>query len=358
MIPVRKNATMSFPSVWNLWSHATESVHWYDCSIHSHAIALAAIYLLWRLPWRWTYEDKLLKPPRKPEPSKRTKQDILEAPPSLLVSVASDSDGEDGDLVDSDDAALANACPDATPSERQRFFNARQRNMPAATKTLTHYLNWTMKHEDVAREHCSMIKSTGDRDLDIWTEVCAVAMKASGEVGDVVALPRVIRTHHIDGKSAGDLQGNRIFHIIPAQLDDTLANASTYALATALFIDKQLDRHGTERISVCMDVRAGKGWPNIHAMRQVPFMQQTTTLLLSLFPERLHKCLLYPVPSSFLWIWKMVSKVLEPVTRDKVCLLSGANKIAAIPPFEQMYEHMEKDVAHLLENSRVAAFKD
>jgi len=53
----------------------------------------------------------------------------------------------------------------------------------------------------------------------------------------------------------------------------------------------------------------------------------------------------------------MVSKVIDPLTKDKICLLSGPNKIVAPPPFDQMYEYMEESVAKLLEDSRIAAFK-
>jgi hypothetical protein len=89
----------------------------------------------------------------------------------------------------------------------------------------------------------------------------------------------------------------------------------------------------------------------------VPFMQQTTTLLLALFPERLHKCLLYPVPPSFLWVWNTISKVVDPLTREKICLMSGPNRIVSRPPFEQMFDHMDEDAAHHLEGSRVADFR-
>ena len=156
--------------------------------------------------------------------------------------------------------------------------------MPSAIKTLRHYVDCVMKHEEIAREHKIERNTSDDRDVDVWTEACAIAMKACGEVGDVT-LPRVIRSLQIDGVDATDLQDHRISYICPAQMDDKLAKTSTYALATALYIHKQLARGGLERITVCMDVRAGRGWPNIHAMHLMPFMKQSTTLLLSLFPE-------------------------------------------------------------------------
>lgn len=263
------------------------------------------------------------------------------------------------DATSADDA-LAKACPAATAAERKRFLAARQGNLSGATKSLQNYLQWHLKYVDVAIEHNIVRASTDDKDLDVWREACQVARKAAGEVCEE-PLPRVIRTHlrtnNGEDKPLVDKDGHRIIQIMPAQMDITLASSSTYAVAVALYLNLQLDREGEERIVVCMDVRAGQGWPNTHVVRLVPFMQQTTTLLLSLFPERLHRCLLYPVPPSFLWVWKTISKVVDPLTREKICLMSGPNKIVSPPPFEQMYEHMSEDAAHQLEDSRLADFR-
>lgn len=329
-----------------------QSIHFESRAVQSHALALFLIYFVYHYPWGWQNRDKLLQPPRKP------RRKFSDEASSVATSDSSTQTSMDDDSIQSDDA-LARACPAATTGERKRFLTARQGNVAAATKILTHYLQWHQKHVDVAIQHKIVRPMTQDKDLDIWTEACQVAMRASGETGEA-PLPRVIRTHTTnDGqaKPLVDKGGHRIIHIIPAQMNITLAKSSTYALAVALYLNLHLDREEEERIVVCMDVRAGQGWPNTHAVRLVPFMQQTTTLLLSLFPERLHKCLLYPVPSSFLWVWNSISKVVDPLTREKICLISGPNKIASPPPFEQMYEYMEMDVAHRLEDARVASFR-
>lgn len=334
------------------WNHAIQGIRFESHAVQSHALALFLIYFAYHYPWGWQNRDKLLQPPRKPG------RKLSDGASSVATSDSSTQTSIDDDSILSDDA-LARACPAATAAERKRFLASRQGNVVAATKTLTNYLQWHQKHVDVAIQHKIARSMTEDKDLDIWTEACQVAMKASGETGEA-RLPRVIRTHTTnDGvaKPLVDKGGYRIFQIMPAQMNITLAKSSTYALAVALYLNLQLDREAEERIVVCMDVRAGQGWPNTHAVRLVPFMQQTTTLLLSLFPERLHKCLLYPVPSSFLWVWNSISKVVDPLTREKICLISGPNKIASPPPYEQMYEHMEVDVAHHLEGARVASFR-
>lgn len=310
---------------------------------------------MYHYPWGWQNRDKLLKPARKDFRTPRRK--YSDSASSVATSDSSTQTSLDEESISTDDA-LATACPAATVAERKRFLTARQGNVAAATKTLTNYLQWHQKHVDVAVKYKIVRPTTNDNDLNIWTEACQMAMKACGETGDN-ALPRVIRTHlqkDGQGKPLVDKSGYRIIQIIPAQMDITLAKSSTYALAVALYLNLQLDREADERIVVCMDVRAGQGWPNTHAVRLVPFMQQTTTLLLSLFPERLHKCLLYPVPSSFMWVWNTISKAVDPLTREKIRLMSGPNKIASPPPFEQMYEHMDMDAAQHLEDARLAAF--
>lgn len=271
------------------------------------------------------------------------------------MATESDDDPSDDKSVDFVDQEIEKACPDATATERRRFLTARSRDVPATIKSLNHYLDWVRQHEEVARTNDITRITSDDPDHDIWIEVCRIAIKTTGEACEQ-PLPRVIRTHQLDGKAVVDATHRRIVHIIPAQMDDTLVSGSTYALATALYIDKLLDRAGDERITVCMDVRAGRGWPNVHVMRQIPFMQQTTILLLSLFPERLNKCLLYPVPPSFLWIWNVVKNCIDPLTRDKIILLAGPNKIEAPPPYDEMAEHMDEKIAKYLEHARVSKF--
>jgi CRAL/TRIO domain len=336
------------------WTYAVQNAkfQWHSSSFESF-LALFVIYFVWHYPWGYQNQDRLLQPSKHDYQKKRRSAGSGSSITTSDTATAS----LDDTVVDTEDA-LAKRCPSSTWAERKRFLKARQHNLAAATKMLQHYLQWHQKYIDVAMEHNITRTVTEDGDLDIWNEACQVAMKACGEDGEG-PLPRVIRTHlqsKDPSKPLVDKSGYRLVQIIPAQMDITLAKSSTYALAVALYLNLQLDREAEERIVVCMDVRAGQGWPNTHAVRLVPFMQQTTTLLLSLFPERLHRCLLYPVPTSFTWVWKTISKVVDPLTREKICLMSGPNKIASPPPFKTMYDCMDKDTAHQLEHERIAAF--
>jgi len=170
------------------------------------------------------------------------------------------------------------------------------------------------------------------------------------------ALPRLGRMYQIDADYARDKSGARILHFIPGQLDPKLADHITYALACALYVDRKLKRESHETLTVMIDVRGGFGWPNIMPHRQLPFIQTVTKLLLALFPERCNRCLLYPMPSSALWIWNLVKVWIDPVTSSRMCLLSGPATIRSTPPFSQMEEHLTIEMSHFIENKRQAAF--
>jgi CRAL/TRIO domain len=339
-----------------------------------HIYAMVAFFLLWVLSTGAAAEKQRLElssssscawhvTRRRNSASKDTKSfAVLEASASSLSSVSSESEDpmsrEESSISGlTNDELLVIELPEASSAERLRFLTARGGDVGRASKLLRHYLDWIKMHELIEHELKLDDLASGDDDVDLdhWNVACAIAIKACHEKCDV-SLPRVIRMYQQKDDPICDYHGNRIFHIIPALMDDTLVQTSTYALATALYLNRQLDRTSLERVTVCIDVRAGLGWPNIHAVRLVPFMKVTTMLLLSLFPERLEKCLLYPVPSAFLWIWNAMQRCLEPETKEKICLLSGVNKIESPPPMDQITKHLPPKVVEFLESSRRVRF--
>ena len=140
-------------------------------------------------------------------------------------------------------------------------------------------------------------------------------------------------------------------------MDNKLAKASTYTLAVAIYFDRLFDREKCEKVTICIDTRAGKGWPNTHAVRLIPFLKHSLKVLLDLFPLRLHKVLVYPVPSSFLCIWKTISKCMDPLTAKSVFVLQGVCKINAPLPVEKLSDHLGVEQLEHLEASRIASFK-
>jgi hypothetical protein len=345
----------------HLRGQATDYIQWHKVYLSFH-LTVGLLVFVWRL---LPSNNRLAPPPPSSPKSKSSSKKALnsnssslDAPPSHISCQSSTDDEESEDGACADYLLLEEKVPDATPPERLRFLKSSKGKVDGAAAALSKYIKWNKEHDDIAKALNIEPPSKEDSDVDYWKAACAVAIKAKGEDCTVI-LPRVIRVHQLeDGSDMCDDTGHRIFHLTPASMDDKLVKTTTYALAVALYLNRRCDRNGLERITVCMDVRAGKGWPNIHAARLVPFIKDTTRLLLELFPERLHRCLLYPVPPGFTWIWNIIKKAIHPLTRDKVCPLSGPNKIESPPPREQMLEHMSDEAADRLEKERVDSFNE
>jgi hypothetical protein len=245
----------------------------------------------------------------------------------------------------------------STLAERRRFLIANKNNLNGTIQQLRSYIEWKNNHIDKKIQ----IKSTGDKDYDIWVESSLTAMKiCDGEVENIV-LPRIIRTHSNSNSNSEqhyiDRDGYRTFCVTPALMDNNLAKGSTYTQAVAIYLDRCLDPSENEMITILFDCRAGTGWSNNHVMKLIPFLKHFLKVLPPLVPERLQKAIVYPVPYTFVYIWSMLSKGLDPTTSKRVCILHGQCKIVAPPPSEQMKLHLYEDHMEELESSRIAGFK-
>lgn len=378
---------------------------------HIHALLVLCLYVVLHY-WYWvsaaavTTGDSSVKALSSSSSSPNPSIILEGGPPSPIRTRSLQSRGGGGSSVDDDgmtmdddddstsafssskamedrEMALEKQVPDSTAAERQRFLTARKDDVNKAATNLQSYLDWKQQRTNYSRNNTKIdaVRPTLDRDYDLWVEACLEAMQASGEVGRNIVLPRVIRSYELKGEEAfpehhphhhrrrrsndeqqhqqqaRDRDGHRIFHIIPALMDDRLAKTSTYALATAIFVDKQFDRDNLEKITVCLDVRAGRGWRNLHAVKLVPFMRESLQLLLSLFPERLHKCIVFPLPPAFWYLWRMVAKCIDPKTRDKIIIATGKCTIDAPPPTEKLAVHLGGDASARLEAYRISCFK-
>lgn len=233
---------------------------------------------------------------------------------------------------------------------------------------LNHYLQWNNEHVKVKVENEIKFKPTRDQDYDLWVECCLTAMKISGEVGNIV-LPRIIRKVCWEEKISGgfedddrksdflDREGYRSLCIRPGLMDIKLAKASTYTLSVSIYLDRSCDRENLGKITLCVDVRAERGWPNTHVLRLIPFMKRSMKILLPLFPERLHKAIVFPVPHAFFNVWRMISKYMDPLTIEKVCLVEGKCKIEALPPIEKLKVYFGEEELERLEASRIDSFR-
>jgi len=259
------------------------------------------------------------------------------------------------------------ALPTSTQAERRRFLIAdRQGNTKAATEKLQSYLDWRRQHINDELSH-----------LDPWTYATQIAMnhqakaKKGKPINDIdvnntnttykLPSPLFMYEHNsitntsIDSTVTTSTTRMKYIQHLPARIDLTLADNSTYALALALYIDHILDRNSTEKATLVIDVRPGYGWCNIKAIQLLPFIQMVSKLLCDLFPSRLEKCIVYPVPKVALFLWKAVQPFVGTETVDKICLISGsAGKKDKVPT--NVSKYLDEDLIAKLEERRTSLF--
>jgi CRAL/TRIO domain len=288
-------------------------------------------------------------------------QNVPESPlqvrPSFLIAKKCDKALAPGGGIESESLRiLKRNVPESTVQERQRFFIAKKGDVTLASSCLRSYIDWRTSHTKY-QESCSFIDSKTNNDTDEydWDVACALAIRACREI-EYRRLPRVVRTFCQGEKECVDRNGFRLIQLLPGRMDERLAPLSTYALAIALYIDRKLARDSNEKITVIVDVRGGQGWRNIPAAQLVLFMKDIFALLLNMFPERLARAIILPVPSILLWIWSVVQRYLDPDTAKKICLITGPAGTSSPPPSKAMSTYLDGNVVALLESERIATF--
>lgn len=261
--------------------------------------------------------------------------------------------------------------PESTEQERRRFLKANKGDAALASSALASYLAWRTLHDNILQEKVSdeIVSAAKNNDTDSaderdWNVACAVAIKACSEETDTNAaaaseylpLPRVVRTCcMLDGKECVDRNGFRMLQLLPGRMDERLAPLTTYALAIALYMDRKLARDSDEKITVLIDVRTGRGWRNMSAAHMIPFMKGIFALLQSMFPERLARAIVYPVPFAVSWIWNVVKFYLDADTAGKICLLIGSAGVMSPMP-SGMAAYIDETTVAVLESERLATF--
>lgn len=266
---------------------------------------------------------------------------------------------------------LGAACPDSTMEERYRFLRARKGDVEAATIKLHSFLCWREECGLVDNEGCEFVQSTSDEEC--WRYAATKALKLTqsqkgeektkGEERYGMPLPRMAR---LDGEfnqtknsmCMRDLEGRRILHVLPGQLDITHASAGTYALCTALYLDRSIDRKSTEFIAVVIDVRGGKGWANPSPFKVFPFIKAVAKLLSDHFPERMAYCVLFPMPRPAVAVWNMAKLFLDPRSVRKFQILNAPSdgRDATIPR-SKMQKYFHDETIDAMERNRVQSFR-
>lgn len=75
-----------------------------------------------------------------------------------------------------------------------------------------------------------------------------------------------------------------------------------------------------------------------------------------MFPERLYRSVLYPLPYAFTWVLNAVKVVIDPVTAKKIVVLPGSAAKTSPMPMNEMTQYVSREVALLCEKERIESF--
>jgi hypothetical protein len=263
---------------------------------------------------------------------------------------------EDITFAEKDLEELEQLQPESSHAERRRFLKARKHCVKAASAQLGQYLEW----RDTNRID-QFFPSTFTTDEDDWASAARGAMEISNTSGKHVhgkLLPRVISVFEDDQTDIVVCKnGARVVNVLPGMLDSSLASNSTYALAVAMYLDRKLDRSFTEKVTVVIDIRSGTGWCNPSSVSIVPFIKLVVGLLNTYFPERLSRCILYPLPYTATLLFNKAKDYLDPDTAAKIQVCSGAGSTASPVP-EKAFEFIGDQAMDHMEARRRSFFKE
>lgn len=263
------------------------------------------------------------------------------------------------------DAVLANLLPASTSAERRRFLIARRENLEKAHKMLQDHLIWRSQYleQNVLPKERNFHHSKQKNEFSDNSNLSPVSlhsfetqeqnkeyMKIELDSLSKPCLPQFLTLNQ--GPPFAKDQ-TRLLLMLPAMLDPQLATAEEYSLYTAKYFDSSLDRNTTEKVTIVIDVRGGEGWPNASPVKFIQFARCVSKMMSDHFPERLKKCIVFPIPRYSLWIWEVVNKFLDPDTRNKIVLIAGAGDQESPVP-HSILEHIEPAVSDILESTRCA----
>ena len=259
----------------------------------------------------------------------------------------------------SDLEMLESLQPESTLAERRRFLKARKFCVKAASAQLGSYLQWreTNRIDE-------FFPTTFTTDEDDWTLAARGAVEignTSGQPASVsqMKLPRIVSAFENDDERQTNVvckNGARIVHVLPCQLDSNLAAPPTYALAVAMYLDRKLDRDFTEKVTVVIDIRFGQGWTNPSSVSIVPFIKLVVGLLNSYFPERLSRCILFPLPMTATMLFNTAKTYLDPDTAAKIQVCSGTGSVSAPVP-DKVLSFIDRKAINAMEERRMSFFR-
>eukprot|EP00931_Biecheleriopsis_adriatica_P045403 TRINITY_DN26005_c0_g1_i1.p1 TRINITY_DN26005_c0_g1~~TRINITY_DN26005_c0_g1_i1.p1 ORF type:complete len:304 (+),score=63.90 TRINITY_DN26005_c0_g1_i1:73-984(+) len=179
--------------------------------------------------------------------------------------------------------------PSVHLEELTRFYRGAKQNMDLATKRLKWMLQWRAENPPEA------------------ISAAAAKLKSTGFLT-------------VAGHS---LSGNPIVFVQCARYQPKVASAHEYVLAMVAALDALCPAGSDGQVVVLDDLRPGKGWPNCPALEAVPMIRALVPVFAGLYPERLAKAIIYPLPWWAKAAWSIIRSCLDPATAEKMVIVSG-----------------------------------
>jgi len=256
-------------------------------------------------------------------------------------------------LSDEDLNSLLDLQPESTLAERRRFLKARKGVIKAASSQLGSYIQWRCQNK--IDEFFPSTFTTDEEDWELAARGAKEIANTSTTPASQRKLPRIVSIYGGEEELVLCKNGARVIHVLPCQLDTTIVPATTYALALAMYLDRKLDRNHTEKVTVVIDIRSGKGWPNPSSVSLVPFIKMVVGSLNSYFPERLSRCILFPLPTTATLLFNRAKAYLDPDTATKIQVCSGAGSIDSAVP-EKVKSFIDSKSVSIMERRRKSFF--
>jgi hypothetical protein len=196
-------------------------------------------------------------------------------------------------------------------------------------------------------------------------------------------IPQLLYSHsmkHSDFEPLRDTTGHCVLHFLPALIDlsfspDSTAVSTTFVTAFALYLHTKFERQSKrsrgidrrnalsaeeeakdEQWTIVMDVRPGRGWPNPPAVQMLGFARNVTKTLFELYPGRLWRCIVFPVPSVATHVWNAAKLVLDPSVTKRIVVIPGPANLDSPVPVAKLLPYISRDCLEVLEDARLDAF--
>lgn len=160
-----------------------------------------------------------------------------------------------------------------------------------------------------------------------------------------------------NGGTIRDKIGKRIMHLLPARINPDWANPRAYANIFAIYMDHNIDRDSTEKLTIVIDIRAGTGWSNKPVLKMMGILRAIISTFETNFCERVEKFVVFPVPGIARGIFNTIKVLFDPATAKKVALISGPDGVDAPVPRDDIKEHIDFEVMDYMEEARKNLFR-